>query len=74
MQISELKDHFEVDEYVVVEPEAELEESELPFGPYKSATKEEILAAVPPRQIVDKWLVKYFNDEVSPGIKTLLYL
>lgn len=69
-QISDLKDQLDND-FVIVDPEPELEHvlggSELPFGPCDSATKEELILAIPERQDVDRLVAKYFQDEVAHG-------
>lgn len=71
-QISDLKDQLDND-FVIVDPEPELEPvlggSELPFGPCDSATKEEIIMAIPERQVVDRLVAKYFQDEVAHGMR-----
>ncbi|KAH7386217.1 fungal-specific transcription factor domain-containing protein [Cadophora sp. MPI-SDFR-AT-0126] len=70
-EISDLKEHVDND-FVIVDSEPELEAvlggSELPFGPCDSATKEEIIMAVPERQVVDRLVAKYFQDEVAHGL------
>jgi hypothetical protein len=65
-KIAELKDDFESDaidgEESEMDPSTlELEGPELLFGKNKNATKEELLAAIPTRPVVDRLMSKYFK-------------
>ncbi|KAF4625058.1 hypothetical protein G7Y89_g13112 [Cudoniella acicularis] len=72
--IAELKDHFEDDVSETKEPVSEpagfpTEEPELLFGLKNYATKQEILAAIPARPVVDRLISKYFNAmDMSPVV------
>lgn len=42
-------------------------------GPPRRTTREEILASVPPRPVVDRWISKYFNAlDMAPGTCSLI--
>ena len=78
IQIVELRDHFE-DGSTPTGPLAretqvpEFEGPELLFGGYKTVEKRDILAAMPPRPLVDRLVVKCFNSvDIAPGTLTLL--
>ena len=66
--ISELKDHFQQEADVV--PQDIMPQSPPPpyesiphllYGTTKAATKDEVLASMPPRSIVDRFISRYFN-------------
>lgn len=73
--IAELKDHFDRDDEsrsyplgTAQPPQVNLSGPQLIHGFTKVATRDEILAAVPPRHIVDRLVSRYFNSfEMSPG-------
>ena len=73
--ISELKDHFEREEEVQQAGRRLSEQSypdwtgpQLLYGCLNFASKEEILASVPARPVVDRLVSRYFNSfEMSPG-------
>jgi hypothetical protein len=72
--IAELKDHFDNEEAMHPDPQAgdapcpDTTGPQLLYGCPKLATKEEILASVPARSVVDRLVSRYFNSfEMSPG-------
>lgn len=73
--IAELKDHFEKEEeeaHANRQPPdpsfPDLTGPQLLYGCTKLATKEEILASIPARSVVDRLVSNYFNTfEMSPG-------
>ena len=74
MQITELKDYFE-DEHDPIERNApatkvpDPDGPDLLFGCSKYVNKQEILAAIPSRPIVDRLVSKYFNTrDIVPGM------
>lgn len=80
--IAELKDHFErEDERLLVRcssepPKPYLAGPQLLYGCPRYATKEEILAAIPPRPVVDRLISRYFNAlDMAPGqsVQQMLY-
>ena len=73
-RIAELKDHFEKEEETHVArrlsdpPYPDLTGPQLLYGCLQYATKEEILASVPTRSVVDRLVSRYFNSfDMSPG-------
>ncbi|CAG8982226.1 hypothetical protein HYALB_00014052 [Hymenoscyphus albidus] len=78
--ISELKDHFVEDPVLTYEIPPELQENSqetplLLFGRKNHATKQEILAGLPPRNIADRLVAKYFNSWVmSPVLHRVTFL
>ncbi|KAF2175888.1 fungal-specific transcription factor domain-containing protein [Zopfia rhizophila CBS 207.26] len=73
--IAELKDHFEKEEEVPAS--SRLSDPSFPdwtgpqllYGCTKLATKEEILASIPTRQVVDRLVSRYFSSfEMSPAV------
>ena len=73
LQTAELKDHFEDEtnsnEYQRLEMELpEAEGPELLFGSNNYASKQDIIASVPARPIVDRLVSRYFNAmDMVPG-------
>lgn len=72
--IAELRDHFENEEETSRQPSNLSFPESLSTGPQllcggtKVVTKEEILASIPPRPVVDRLVSRYFNSfEMSPG-------
>lgn len=72
--ISDLKDHFEQEEENAATThtsDPSLSDSagpQLLYGCTKRATKEEVLASIPSRQVVDRLVSRYFSSfEMSPG-------
>ena len=72
--IAELKDHFDNEEAAHPDrtpsdlPSVESTGPQLLYGGVKAATKEEILASIPARPVVDRLVSRYFNSfEMSPG-------
>ncbi|KAI1208646.1 fungal-specific transcription factor domain-containing protein [Annulohypoxylon truncatum] len=71
--IGELKDHLEEEEsqtihHVTETPEFDIPGPQLLYGCPRHATKEELLASVPPRLVVDRLVSHYFNYfEMSPA-------
>jgi hypothetical protein len=70
-QIAELKDYFQESHDRSEQQTSSstlLESDELIFGHCKYMSKQEILATVPPRQIVDRLVASFFNYEIAaPG-------
>lgn len=73
-RIVELKDHFEKEEETQVArrvsdpPYPDSTGPQLLYGCPQYATKEEILASVPARPVVDRLVSRYFNSfDMSPG-------
>ncbi|KAF5691017.1 hypothetical protein FDENT_3621 [Fusarium denticulatum] len=72
--IAELKDHFDNEEELshpavqgVEPPGAEITGPQLLYGCPKPASKDEILASIPTRPVVDRLVSRYFNSfEMSP--------
>ncbi|RYP65658.1 hypothetical protein DL771_008210 [Monosporascus sp. 5C6A] len=72
--IAEIKDHFEKEEEVQASrrlsepPYPDWTGPQLLYGCPKLATKEEILASIPARPVVDRLVSRYFNSfEMSPA-------
>lgn len=72
--IAELKGHFEKEDEQRLAacssdpPQPDLAGPQLLYGCPKHATKEEILAAVPTRSVVDRLISRYFNAlDMAPG-------
>jgi hypothetical protein len=83
LQISELKDFFQNNSDQDGPPgppstTLEPDESEIIFGHCKYITKQEILATVPPRPIVDRLIAGFLNfDSMASGwslFAVLLYI
>ncbi|KAJ5160909.1 uncharacterized protein N7482_007913 [Penicillium canariense] len=76
--IAELKDHFDRDDEArprphplgtAQPPQVNLSGPQLIHGFTKVATRDEILASIPPRHIVDRLVSRYFNSfEMSPAV------
>ncbi|KAI1453001.1 fungal-specific transcription factor domain-containing protein [Annulohypoxylon moriforme] len=72
--IGELKDHLEEEEsqntqHATETPEFEVTGPQLLYGCPRHATKEELLASIPPRQVTDRLISHYFNSfEMSPAV------
>ncbi|RKL26669.1 hypothetical protein BFJ72_g13629 [Fusarium proliferatum] len=74
--IAELKDHFDNEEELshpdvqgVESPGAEMTGPQLFYGCRKPASKDEILASIPTRPVVDRLVSRYFNSfEMSPAV------
>lgn len=66
--IAELKDHFDneepshLDEQVEEDSDTEVSGAQLLYGCPKPTTKDEILASLPNRQVVDRLVSRYFNS------------
>ncbi|KAK9233794.1 fungal-specific transcription factor domain-containing protein [Lipomyces kononenkoae] len=77
--IAELKDSFEGDtestEDNTIPSNVECRYSpDLVFGSYEHVDKHQILAAIPPRLIVDRLMAEYFNSmHIAPGSLSFLY-
>jgi hypothetical protein len=72
--IAELKDHFDNEEAShpdvqgVESPSVDMAGPQLLYGCPKPASKDEILASIPARPVVDRLVSRYFNSfEMSPG-------
>ncbi|KAF5247334.1 hypothetical protein FANTH_6425 [Fusarium anthophilum] len=74
--IAELKDHFDSEEEVahpdiqgIESPPAEMTGPQLLYGCPKPTSKDEILASIPTRPVVDRLVSRYFNSfEMSPAV------
>ncbi|KAJ5506776.1 hypothetical protein N7453_005733 [Penicillium expansum] len=74
--IAELKDHFDRDDEAhphplgtAQPPQVNLSGPQLIHGFTKVTTRDEILASIPPRHIVDRLVSRYFNSfEMSPAV------
>ncbi|KAH8730994.1 fungal-specific transcription factor domain-containing protein [Phaeosphaeriaceae sp. PMI808] len=72
--IAEIKNHFETEEQLANEQAPDLghhgRTEPLPlFGCFQLATREEILASLPPRPLVDQLVSSYFSSfEMSPAV------
>ncbi|KAJ5190101.1 hypothetical protein N7472_009115 [Penicillium cf. griseofulvum] len=74
--IAELKDHFDRDDEARVHPlgtaqppQVNMSGPQLIHGFTKVTTRDEILASIPPRHIVDRLVSRYFNSfEMSPAV------
>ena len=76
-KIAELKDDFERgatdgEESEMNPPPFEWDGPELFFGKNKNATKDELVAAIPARPVVDRLMSKFFHTmDMAPGKRPL---